>query len=87
MRYKTSHHPELATVLKVSNTTNLAQTLNKLCCLLGIKESLAWLKQHGVNPNRLSFIVADANWLSAMAESPYSNLSTPTHIRRVSAFA
>lgn len=44
--------------LQVSNTTNLAQTLSKLCCLLGIKESLAWLKQHGLTQIGLSFIVA-----------------------------
>ena len=50
--------PELAQYLKVSNTTNLAQTLSKLCCLLGIKESLAWLKQHGLTQIGLSFIVA-----------------------------
>ena len=50
--------PELAQFLKVSNTTNLAQTLSKLCCLLGIKESLAWLKQHGLTQIGLSFIVA-----------------------------
>ena len=50
--------PELAQFLQVSNTTNLAQTLSKLCCLLGIKESLAWLKQHGLTQIGLSFIVA-----------------------------
>ena len=50
--------PELAQFLQVSNTTNLAQTLSKLCCLLGIKESLAWLQQHGLTQIGLSFIVA-----------------------------
>lgn len=51
-------HPAIQAFMQSSNACNLAQTLSKLCCLLGIEASLGWLDKHQLHTVGLSLIVA-----------------------------
>lgn len=42
-------HPAIAHFLQTSNACNLAQTLSKLVCLLGLDLGLQWLNEHDLN--------------------------------------
>lgn len=67
---KWCQHPALQVFLQTSNRANLAQTLSKLCCLLGVAGSLEWLAKHQLLGDSLglSWLVATANgfqqWLN-----------------------
>ena len=50
--------PTIADFLQTSNACNLAQTLSKLVCLLGLEKSLQWLDQHGLKGLGISVIIA-----------------------------
>lgn len=50
--------PTIADFLQTSNACNLAQTLSKLVCLLGLEKSLQWLDQHGLQGLGISVIIA-----------------------------
>lgn len=49
--------PAITQFLQDSHVCNLAQTLSKLFCLLGVEKSLAWLEHHGLNDIGIAWIV------------------------------
>lgn len=70
-------HPSIARFLQTSNVCNLAQTLSKLFCLLGLEKSLQWLNQHGLQALGVSVIIATPTgyqqWLNPTMQAYCTN--------------
>lgn len=61
-------HPAIDHFLQTSNVCNLAQTLSKLLCLLGLNKGVQWLDKHGLQGLGVSLIIATTtgyeHWLN-----------------------
>lgn len=77
-------HPAIQQFLQVSNITNLAQTLSKLFCLLGVAQSRLWQQRYGLEGIGISLLLLTQNtgkrvyqhWVNPALQS-YIHLSEP----------
>lgn len=61
---QTFTHPAIQRFLQYSNRCNLAQTLSKLFCLLGVKKSRDWQQRFGLEAIGVSWLVFDTKNLA-----------------------